>query len=1665
MRYSGATGNGSSWANASGDLQAMINESLDDDQIWVAAGVYTPVRPLTDLNTTSPGNRNNAFAVTKNISIYGGFAGHESSLDERNLQQNTTVLSGKSGEAGLYHVLIFANGSEAILDGFTVEGGHADGNESVQFNGKTFRQDAGGGICVVHASPRLNNLTVKDNEAVHGGGIYSFHSFPVLSNMVISHNTAEQGGGIYSYYSFPNVVNATVSQNTGGGFYNVVSRPELTNSVVWGNGDDIFNDMNSRTDYTYSLVQNEVNDTGQLENTNDTSGDNAGAYLYVSPNGNDASNGAENSPLATLAGARNRIREIKATAGLPAGGITVYFRGGVYPVTETTFLREEDSGTESAPIVYRAYPGETPLFTGGLYIQGSQFGPVQDAIMRERLSPEVRDKVVCYDLFANGLSIDDLDYSKDFWKQDDLREHESPDFYDNNYFPRRMQVFMDDDALYLARYPNKTAGIFPENPYNKFLYMAEIYGGRGTPGYENEEAWDGLAPVFRVDEPRIRNWRSHEDIIVFGMTGAQAENERKMVKTIDAEKLTVELQSMPIFGLDDDGRVAFENVFEELDRPGEYYIDKNTGMLYLYPVRDLKDATVKIALLDRNFMIDVKDASYITFSGITFELSKGSIFFIRGGQNCTVENCDLKNFGIWGIRVGDNAISPGIAVEAWTTNQWDAYNALLPASVNGFNHRVSGCNFLNTGFHACWIAAGNAAMRESGNMVFENNVIKYSGLIGSTYRSGLSLTGTGITVRNNSFYYCLGQAISGTITDTKIIYNEFCDSPCDMAEDTGTIYLNFLNGNDGVEVRYNFFRDVTNADSRFGIYFGHPLRGASGFDNNAPFKDFSYNVVYNYPSAGYISIISPSTVIGNIFIDCDVAIPYYPEIFDMFKGRTANDVLNDDDGYSTIATFYKSGLWQTPLWQEKYPELHAFFTYMANEKADLQQPMDQIYNNLIVNINKPFHDRNSSLEELQVPASASVDPKYGRIGNNNYIFHDPGFPSVPNRNFQLSQQVAQQFGMDWIDMSRIGSSKSVIARSALPVTNALVSNETELREALADGTVDAILFANDITLSRSELIIRERRAKPGLVIDGNGYTLTEFLTDSHSAAIRLRNKGDIQSITLRSLTVKGRNGAGTVCIDEAEGVDLVCRNVTYKGPKLAENPKGSIMIDNCDIHIAFADGGGYMGEAVRANQIRFKDEVKITKEYDSDGTMEAVFKLTGANPSFIVETFARGTLVIVNHKGLEVAEDRFTGGGGAIDADNPFDFIVGSNAGIAYKGIYQFLSGAQPASILENWNSTISIDIDGDEQRGVVDKILPVLGDVLVGSASSIGISVTAPAQCLMEVGGHFDMRPGSFLWLGGFMFDPTVPGIEDARYPILLMKGGANSSISFDRPTELFIASQHTAQEWMRAIGFLEDGVIRFTANELSLVGRNPAIENAYKTGSDGYITVEAHVKGGIDGVTQSLSYQTTDDAPVTGGALNEESVNLKNIARMILTSDWDQLGLDAGVFVPRGDPFVEPVIYSPGIGNLDYSDDPLFQDAPAGDFRVKKESPLIDAGNSQSYIDFMNLYLLDAQKDIAGNTRIFGNAIDIGAYEYDPSDTGNKGFVNQPDNLTVWTQQGVLYVRPENAVKLSIYSVSGLMLRKVDVKAGQTAAIPLFPGIYMVVPDSGQARKVIVW
>ncbi|MDR2409497.1 MAG: hypothetical protein LBE13_15490, partial [Bacteroidales bacterium] len=195
-------GDGTSWANASDDLQAMIIIAGTGDTIWVAEGTYKPTHssnnPLAvNLNIN---DRHNTFTLKDGVVILGGFPNTiNPDLSNRNWAMYRTILSGDIGTANdstdnAYHVVVADDlGSQTVLDGFFITGGYADSTQTVSLS----TQRRGGGMYIYNSFAQFINLIIHNNYAqTYGGGIaIRGSSFPTFLNVLIHNNTARNSGG------------------------------------------------------------------------------------------------------------------------------------------------------------------------------------------------------------------------------------------------------------------------------------------------------------------------------------------------------------------------------------------------------------------------------------------------------------------------------------------------------------------------------------------------------------------------------------------------------------------------------------------------------------------------------------------------------------------------------------------------------------------------------------------------------------------------------------------------------------------------------------------------------------------------------------------------------------------------------------------------------------------------------------------------------------------------------------------------------------------------------------------------------------------------------------------------------------------------------------------------------------------------------------------------------------------------------------------------------------------------------------------------------------------------------------------------------------------------------------------------------------------------------
>lgn len=263
-----ATGTGacSSWANAC-TLPTALAAAVSPSEIWVQQGTH---KPTLDTDRTA------TFQLKNGVGVYGGFAGTETARNQRNPATNVTTLSGDIGTVGdtsdnSYHVVTaISTDTSAILDGFTLAGGNANGDYSTG-------TDSGGGMLGA-GTPTLTNLTFAGNSAIAGGGMYNSGN-PTLTNVTFSNNSAtgvHGGGGMYNYGS-PLLTNVTFADNSathsGGGLFNFVGNPIMSNVTFTSNsaysGGGMLSNAGSPTLANATFTSNSATESGGAISSNE----------------------------------------------------------------------------------------------------------------------------------------------------------------------------------------------------------------------------------------------------------------------------------------------------------------------------------------------------------------------------------------------------------------------------------------------------------------------------------------------------------------------------------------------------------------------------------------------------------------------------------------------------------------------------------------------------------------------------------------------------------------------------------------------------------------------------------------------------------------------------------------------------------------------------------------------------------------------------------------------------------------------------------------------------------------------------------------------------------------------------------------------------------------------------------------------------------------------------------------------------------------------------------------------------------------------------------------------------------------------------------------------------------------------------------------------------
>lgn len=605
----------------------------------------------------------------------------------------------------------------------------------------------------------------------------------------------------------------------------------------------------------------------------------AGAVLYVSPNGSDSNAGTEAQPFLTLEQARNAIRAMKQGSGLPEGGVTVYLREGSYSRTGSFLLEEQDSGTADKPIAYKAFPGESVRLTGGSSLQKSWFEPVADQGVLDRIiSEDARTQVLQVDLSAHGIADYGVMSRHGYYLANDVSQ--TPP----------MELYVEGQGMTLARWPN-----------NGTVQMGNII----DPGPMRRDAdLQTRGGTFQYTYERPDLWTEAEDIWLDGIFGYSWEWSYNRIASIDATNKTITLAYGEMSGLFKNWYPDFhfaQNLLEEIDMPGEYYIDRAEGILYFLPTAafQAKSAPELTVSMLKTPMINAVNASYIDFEDLILENGRDSAVVIMGGSHVRIVHCEIRNFTEGGVRIN-------------TPSRW-LYNDFATAS--GKNHAVLNTHIHHVGGTGVILNGGDRLTLDPGNNVVENSHIHDFAYYHKAYNPAVILTGAGNRVSRSEIHDAPHPGILIFGNDHVVEYNNIYDV-CKTFSDLGAIYMNLgaAPQERGSVIRRNYFHHI--GEGKAGVQGVYP-------DNFTMGIKIEENIFYRMGNSAILN--NGGAHIGtrhNLFIDAKV--PY--EYADLYLGDAPEKQIPKNYMGPWHALFDRFNDFVGMPHLTKYPELADFFT-------------------------------------------------------------------------------------------------------------------------------------------------------------------------------------------------------------------------------------------------------------------------------------------------------------------------------------------------------------------------------------------------------------------------------------------------------------------------------------------------------------------------------------------------------------------------------------------------------------------------------------------------------------------------------------------------------------------------------------------------------------------
>ncbi len=518
--------------------------------------------------------------------------------------------------------------------------------------------------------------------------------------------------------------------------------------------------------------------------------------LHVAVNGSPDGNGSVQNPFANLQQAVIAARGIRAREAPDPVGIDIRLGEGLYTIDRAVTLGQADSGSETQPLRIGPAPGARVTLFGGSVLKPGWFRPVDDEESLARLiDPAARSKILVADLREHVIQ--DLGELTSHGWAAEPKARVPPAF-----------LAIGGRRMTLARWPNERV----ESPF--MTYRHYLPEKRPLRGYEKtvqaiidrvrlpgevtytdvldpgerlietrKRGQPGRGGTVRVAFDRMKHWHDIGNVFLDGVLSSTWEWTYNRLAAADPEARTITFARAELHGVGQGESVRlphfhFQNIPEELDTAGEYFIDRERGLLTLIPPAEFANSPIVLATLAEP-MIAIDGAAHVELHGLTLDSGRSLGIDVKNARSIRIDHCEIANFAAGGVTVRGRNVrvtncrirglgAHGVHLQGgdFGTLQpagnevvncrihdfgWDQKSQLPGVMIDGVGHRIAHCDITNGPHFGIRIRHANDVIVEYNEIHHLPNYHKFDG--GALYvYTGPRAESRGIVIRHNYFH-------------------------------------------------------------------------------------------------------------------------------------------------------------------------------------------------------------------------------------------------------------------------------------------------------------------------------------------------------------------------------------------------------------------------------------------------------------------------------------------------------------------------------------------------------------------------------------------------------------------------------------------------------------------------------------------------------------------------------------------------------------------------------------------------------------------------------------------------------------------------------------------------------------------------------------------------